>query len=78
MSSRVYVDSGDSGQPVFRCGRCGSAILAKTALLPGTVVVKAGTLDSMEGLQPKTEIYTDHAVKRLTPVVGAARFAQNL
>jgi hypothetical protein len=76
----VYVDKGDSGQPVYRhfCGRCGSPILAKTALAPGNVVVKAGTLDSMEGLQPKTEIYTDHAVKWLLPVAGVARFAQNL
>jgi len=53
-------------------------MLAKTALAPGKVVVKAGTLDSMEGLQPKTEIYTAHAVKWLAPVAGAARFAQNL
>jgi hypothetical protein len=51
--------------------------LAKTALAPGKVVVKAGTLDNMEGLQPKTEIYADHAVKWLAPVAGAARFAQN-
>jgi hypothetical protein len=70
----VYVDKGDSGQQVYRhfCGHCGSPILAKTALAPGKVVVKAGTLDS----QPKTEIYTDHAVKWLAPVAGA-RFAQN-
>ena len=49
----VYVDKGDSGQPVYRhfCGRCGSPVLAKTALAPGKVVVKAGTLDNMEGLQ---------------------------
>ncbi len=76
----VYVDKGDSGQSVYRhfCGSCGSPILAKTALAPGKVVVKAGTLDSMEGLQPKTEIYTDHAAKWLAPVAGAARFARNL
>ena len=75
----VYVDNGDSGQPVYRhfCWRCGSPILATIASAPGKVVVKAGTLDSMEGLQPQTEIYTDHAVKWLAPVAGAARFAQN-
>jgi hypothetical protein len=75
----VYVDKGDGGQPVYRhfCGRCGSSILATIAAAPGKVVVKAGTLDSMEGLQPQTEIYTDHAVKWLAPVAGAARFAQN-
>jgi hypothetical protein len=37
-------------------------------LAPGKVVVRAGTLDSMEGLLPTTEIYTDHAVKWLAPV----------
>ena len=79
----IYVDKGDSGQPVYRhfCGACGSPILAKTALIPGKLVVKGGTLDSLEsleGLQPKAEIYTDHAVKWLAPVEGATRFAQNL
>jgi hypothetical protein len=75
----VYVDEGDSGQPVDRhfCGRCGSPVLAKTALAPGKVVVKAGTLDGLEGLQPQAEIYTDHAVTWLAPVAGTARFAQN-
>lgn len=78
--SKVYVDTGDSGNPVYRhfCGSCGSPILAKTALMPGKVVVKAGTLDSMEGLQPQSEIYTDHAVKWLEPIAGATRFAQNV
>ena len=76
----VYEDTGDSGQPVYRhfCGRCGSPVLAKTALAPRMVVVKAGTLDSMEGLQPKTEIYTHHAATWLAPVSGTARFARNL
>jgi hypothetical protein len=75
----VYVDKGDSGQPVYRhfCGSCGSPIFVKTALAPGKVVVRAGTLDNMEGLQPKTEIYTDHAPRWLAPVSGTARFAQS-
>ena len=75
----VYVDKGNSGQPVYRhfCGRCRYPILATIAAAPGKVVVKAGTLDTIEGLQPRTEIYTDHAVKWLAPVAGAARFARN-
>jgi hypothetical protein len=76
----IDVDKGDSGQAVYRhfCGRCGSPILAKIAEAPGKVVVKAGTLDNMEGLEPRTEIYTKHAVKWLGPLAGnAARFAQN-
>lgn len=75
----AYVDKGDSGHPVYRhfCGRCGSPILATVAEAPGNVVVRAGTLDNMEGLQPQTEIYTDNAPKWLSPIAGAARFAQN-
>ncbi|MES5483961.1 GFA family protein [Bradyrhizobium sp. INPA03-11B] len=75
----VFVDRGDSGHPVERhfCGGCGSPILAKTALMPGKVVVKAGTLDSTDGLRPQIEIYTDHAAAWLAPVAGTTRFAQN-
>ncbi len=77
--TKVYVDKGDSGQPVYRhfCEKCGSGILAKTALAPGKVVVKGGTLDNPDGLQPNSEIYTDHAAQWLAPVAGAARFPQN-
>ena len=73
------MDKGDSGQPVYRhfCGRCGSPILATVAEAPGMVVVRAGTLDNMEGLQPQTEVYTDHAPKWLAPIAGTVRFAQN-
>ena len=76
----VYVDTGDSGQPVHRhfCGRCGAPIFARTALSPGKVVVKGGTLDDLEGLTPKTEIYAEHAVKWIAPIEGATRFARNL
>ncbi len=78
--THVYVDSGDSGQPVHRhfCGRCGAPIYAVTALSPGRVVVKAGTRDDLTGLPPKLEIYTDHAVTWLPPVAGTRRFARNV
>jgi hypothetical protein len=76
----IFVDRGDSGHPVHRhfCGRCGSPLFAVTALMPGKIVLKAGTLDSMGGLQPKAEIYTDHAVEWIKPVAGAQRYAQNV
>ena len=77
--TRVYVDRGDSGQPLYRhfCGSCGSPVFTTTALAPGMIVVRAGTLDSMEGLHPQTETYADHAVQWFAPVAGAARFAQS-
>jgi hypothetical protein len=77
--TKLFVDQGDSGQPVYRyfCDGCGSPILAKIAAAPGKVVVKAGTLDSLEGLTPQAEIYTDHAVSWLAPIAGAARSARS-
>ena len=79
MDTTVYMDTGDSGQPVYRhfCGSCGSPIFAKTILAPGMIVLKAGTLDSTEDLKPQTEICTDHAVESLTPIAGAGHFVQN-
>ncbi|WP_322060690.1 GFA family protein [Paraburkholderia sp. J63] len=74
----IYEDRGDSGEPSYRhfCGRCGSPVMTKVALLPGKVLVKAGTLDNLEGLRPpQTEIYTDRAVPWLAPFSGATRFA---
>jgi hypothetical protein len=75
----IYLDRGDSGHPSYRhfCGSCGSPIITKVALMPGKVLVKAGTLDSMEGLQPQIEIYTDRSVKWLSPIDGVTRFARS-
>jgi len=74
----VYEDRGDSGQPVYRhfCGRCGSPIISRVAVMPGLVMVKAGTLDDFSGLKPAVEVYTDHAAEWLAPIAGAQRFAQ--
>ena len=74
----VYEDKGDSGQPSYRhfCGSCGSPVITKVATLPAQLLVKAGTLDSMEGLQPpQIEIYTERAVQWLAPIAGTTRFA---
>ena len=77
--TNVYLDRGDSGEPSYRhfCGSCGSPVITKVAMMPGKVLIKAGTLDSMEGLRPEIEIYTDRAVKWLNPVDGAMRFARS-
>lgn len=77
--TRVHVDTGDSGQPSYRhfCGDCGSPILTKATTIPGIVLVKAGTLDSMDGLRPGIEVYTDHSVAWLAPAEGTVRFARS-
>jgi hypothetical protein len=72
----VYVDHGDSGEPSYRhfCGSCGSPIMTKVAVIPGMVLVKAGTLASMEGLKPQREIYAVHAVNWSVPIPGVVRY----
>lgn len=77
--TKVFVDTGDSGQPVNRhfCGQCGAPILVRIAEAPRHVVIKAGSLDDIGGLTANTEIYCDHAADWLAPIAGAARFAQN-
>ena len=60
------------------CPNCGTHILTRAPGLPGAVVLKAGTLDGLDGLRPQIEIYADHAVTWLAPVPGAARFGQNV
>lgn len=76
--TKVFADKGDSGQAVWRhfCPNCGSPILSKVAMMPGMVLVKAGTLDDMSGLTPAIEVYTDHAAAWVAPIPGAQRFAQ--
>ncbi|CAM2154601.1 CENP-V/GFA domain-containing protein [Pararobbsia alpina] len=72
-----FEDIGDSGHPSYRhfCGKCGSPIITKVSQMPGKVIVKAGTLDTMDGLEPQIEIYTDRAAKWLARAPGTQRFA---
>ncbi|MCA1300624.1 GFA family protein [Stappia indica] len=78
--TRVFVDTGDSGDPVMRhfCGSCGSPIYATIAAAPGKIVLKAGTLDDLAGLRPQTEIYTEHAVDWLEPIAGTKRYSRHI
>lgn len=74
--TRFFEDHGDSGHPSYRhfCGSCGSPIITKVSTMPGVVLVKAGTLDSLKGVQPpQIEIYTDRAAEWLAPVEGTTR-----
>ena len=76
--TKVFADKGDSGQAVLRCfcAACGSPILSKAGIMPGMVLIKAGTLDDFSGLTPAIEVYADHAAAWVAPVAGAQRFAQ--
>lgn len=78
--TKVFVDAGDSGQPVYRhfCGSCGSPLYAKIAAAPGKLILKAGSLDSTDGLRPQNEIYTERAADWLPHVEGTTRYLKNI
>jgi len=77
-ATQVVRTVGDSGQASdrFFCPACGSPIMTLAPNLPGVVLVKAGTLDSSEGIVPQAEIYTDFAVPWHVPTEGAALSAR--
>lgn len=56
---RIFVDRGESGLPVQRhfCPTCGSPIVSIAEALPGLTIVKAGTLDEPDFVQPTQEAY---------------------
>jgi hypothetical protein len=60
---KTYQDTGDSGKAVFRrfCPNCGSGVLAEAEMMPGTIIVLAGTLDDLSTYQPAMEIYCSSA-----------------
>ena len=76
--TKIYDDNGDSGLSVWRhfCPDCGSPLISRIALMPGVVMVKAGTLDDLSGVTPDIEVYTDHAAGWVAPIAGARRFGQ--
>jgi len=78
--TKVYHDTGDTGQPVDRyfCGNCGSPILTRAAAFAGLALVKAGTLDDVSWLDPKVEVYADRAVGWVAPIADAQRFGEGL
>ncbi|NBB60265.1 aldehyde-activating protein [Pseudomonas sp. ODNR1LW] len=75
--TRIFVDAGDSGLPSYRhfCASCGSPVITVATNLPGLLLVKSGTLDERNDVQPQLEIYTEHAAKWHAPVAGTTRFA---
>jgi len=53
----------DSGRTLYRffCGDCGSPIYSQRATAPETVVLRAGTLDSSDGMTITVSIWTRSA-----------------
>ncbi len=66
-----------SGKPhdVFRCPDCGTAIYSKYHAAPGdTVLLRAGTLDRPETIEPDVHIFTRSKVPWLDLPAGARSF----
>jgi hypothetical protein len=76
-TTKVFHDKGDSGQGLERhfCPNCGSPIASIAEAFPGMVLIKAGTLDSLAGLTPTMELYTDRAAGFVAPLPDVQRFA---
>ena len=57
----IYSTTGDSGKTVNRhfCGDCGSPIYSQADMLPGVLLLKAGTLEDTSWLSPELEIWCD-------------------
>ena len=64
---KIFSTTGTSGQAVNRhfCGSCGSPIYSQADMLPGLLLVIAGTLDDTSWLSPELEIWCDSRQKWL-------------
>ena len=60
---RSFSKPGDSGQSIERrfCPECGSTICDEAAVMPGVVMIAAGSLDDASWLKPAMQIYCDSA-----------------
>src|ERR1700680_5292532 len=60
-SQKTYTRMGDSGQQVINrfCPDCGSTVVIEPAVLPGTTIIPAGTLNDASWLKHTMEIYCD-------------------
>jgi hypothetical protein len=59
----TYQGTGDSGKPIWRsfCPNCGSSVCDEVALMPGVLMILAGTLDDPSLMEPTMEIYCSSA-----------------
>ena len=60
---KTYTDTGDTGKSLFRrfSPECGSSISTEVEVMPGMIILKAGTLDDPSAVKPAMQIYCDSA-----------------
>jgi hypothetical protein len=75
---KIYQDTSDAGRPMQRgfCPNCGSSLIAEAAVMPGILMVLAGTLDDPSVMQPGMEIYCSSAQPWVNLAGERQRFPQ--
>jgi len=75
-----YADKGESGKSLSRkfCRNCGSSLGTEADALPGTMIIKAGTLDDKSWLKPNMHIWTRSAQPWVRIEEGARTFPKGL
>lgn len=74
-----YTDRGEADRLVTRrfCPECGSAVATELEMLPGTVVIKAGTLDDPSSSIPTVHMWCDHRQPWTTIPESTTQLARN-
>ena len=51
---KIYQDTSDAGRPLYRgfCPNCGSSLTSEVTVMPGVLMILAGTLDDPTVVQP--------------------------
>ena len=73
-----FDSTGGSGHPIHRafCARCGAQVAADAKMVPGTLSIRAGTLDNINLFSPCANIFVAHAPDWASPPQGLPSFAQ--
>jgi hypothetical protein len=76
---RSFSRVGDSGLSVesFFCGECGTRIYHRLERMPGTLNVKAGTLDDTRSLSPAVHVWLASKQAWVLLPEGVPRFERN-
>ncbi|WP_066556005.1 GFA family protein [Croceicoccus bisphenolivorans] len=77
--TQVYHDTSETGRKLERhfCGICGSAVLSRIEPLADLVLIKSGTLDATEDLQPVVEVFCASRMAFLPDFDGTERHARS-
>jgi hypothetical protein len=75
-----FVKRGDSGKTIerFFCPDCGTSLMDEAEVVPGLVMIQAGTLDDASWVKPSAQIYCASAQPwlRFDPALSLKSFAK--